>query len=181
MLPRKNNFKHFGQRYIFSSHVFLCDPRSELCFPSDCRRGCWHRNFGRPCRVLQRGTSLTTHVVSDWKATVQTDNALTIFLPTSKQLRQTRKASPTLLKLFMLEAEMFLHKMLTPGFCLHADADLSHIFENDGTLFADQVVQSIRHIFRSRHVCDDEGDKLAPVQLHGSGVVRRRSLGFLSQ
>ena len=35
--------------------------------------------------------------------------------------------------------------------------------------------------FRSGHVCGDERDKLAPVQLHGGGVVRRRSLKFLSK
>ena len=82
----------------------------------------------------------------------------------------------------MLEAEIFLHKMLTPGGGLDADAGLSHIKENDGTLFADQVVQSERfNFFRSGHVRGDEGDKLALVQLHGSGVVRRRSLGFLAQ
>ena len=43
----------------------------------------------------------------------------------------------------MLEAENFLHKMLTPGGGLHADAGMNHIHENDGTLFADQVVQSM--------------------------------------
>ena len=30
-------------------------------------------------------------------------------------------------------------------------------------------------------MCGDEGDKLALVQVHGSGVVRRRSLEVLSQ
>ena len=72
--------------------------------------------------------------------------------------------------------------MLTAGGGLHADAGLSHIFENDGTLFADQVVHSMRlNFFRSSHVRGDEGNKLALVQQRGSGVVRRRSLEFLSQ
>ena len=35
--------------------------------------------------------------------------------------------------------------------------------------------------FRSGHVCGDEGDKRALVQLHGDGVVFRRSLEFVSQ
>ena len=43
----------------------------------------------------------------------------------------------TLLKLFMLEADICLHKMLTPGGRLHADAGLSQICEKDRTLFAD--------------------------------------------
>ena len=54
------------------------------------------------------------------------------------------QASPTFLKLFMLEADIFLRKMLTLGGGLLADAGLSHVFENGGTLFADQVVQSMR-------------------------------------
>ena len=50
-----------------------------------------------------------------------------------------------------VEAEIFLHKMLTPG-GLHADAGLSHICEkNDGALlFADKVVQSMRLNFSER-------------------------------
>ena len=81
----------------------------------------------------------------------------------------------------MLVAEIILHTMLTLGGGPHADAGLSHIHENDGTLFADHVVQSMRLFFRSGHVCGDEGEQLAIVQLHGSGVVHRRSLEFLFQ
>ena len=56
--------------------------------------------------------------------------------------------------------------MLTVVGGLHADAGLSHINENDGTLFADQVGPNhATQYFRSSHVCGDEGDKLALVQL----------------
>ena len=61
------------------------------------------------------------------------------FLADLKAALPNTQASPTLLKLFLLQAAIFLHTMLTPGGGLHADAGLSHIYENDGTLFADQV------------------------------------------
>ena len=66
------------------------------------------------------------------------------FLADLKAALRSTQPSPTLLTVFMLEAEFFLHKMLTPGGGLHADAGLSQIDENDGTLFADQVAQSMR-------------------------------------
>ena len=101
------------------------------------------------------------------------------FLADLKAALPNTQASPTLLKLFMLEAETLLHKMPTPGGGLHADARLSlTCLKNDGFLFADQVVQSMRLNFSERsRVCDE--DRLAPVQLHGGGVVRRRSLEFV--
>ena len=100
----------------------------------------------------------------------QTDNALTIFLADLKAALPNTQAS-SLLKLFLLEAEIFLHKMLTPGGGLHADAGLSHISENDGTLSADQVVQSMRLNFfgavacvatkgASLHLCNNMGAEL---------------------
>ena len=56
----------------------------------------------------------------------------------------------------MLEAENFFHKMLTPG-----GGGFSHIHENDGTLFADQVGPiHVTPFFRNSHVCGDEGDKM---------------------
>ena len=59
------------------------------------------------------------------------------FLVDLKAALPNTRASPTLLKLSMLEAENFLHKMLTPGGGLHADAGMNLIFENDDTLFAE--------------------------------------------
>ena len=76
------------------------------------------------------------------------------FLADLKAALPNTQASPTLLKLFMLEAETLLHKMFTPGGGLHADARLSLTFmKNDGTLFADQVVQSMRLNFFGTVVC----------------------------
>ena len=60
------------------------------------------------------------------------------------------QASPALMKLGMLEAEMFLHKVLTPGGGLHANAGLSNIDDKDGILLADQVDQSMRLNFFGR-------------------------------
>ena len=56
------------------------------------------------------------------------------------------QASPT----HLLEAAIFLHKVLrlVGGFLV--DAGLSHIGENDGTLFADRMVQSM---VTSLHLC----------------------------
>ena len=103
MPAQQNNSKHFGQRYTFCSSQFLWDPRP------GCWRGFWHRNFGRPCRVLQRDEPV-------WQ----------------QSGAQIGEHQPTL------------------GGGLHADPGLSHIYENDGTLFADQVVQPMRlHFFRA--------------------------------
>ena len=77
-------------------------------------------------------------------------------------------------------AEIFLQKVLTPGGGLHANAGSSNIDDKDGILLADQVDKSMRLNFFGGHVCGDEADKLAPVQLQGA-VVRRRSLEFVSQ
>ena len=66
------------------------------------------------------------------------------------------QASPTFLKLFMLEAEISLQQMLTINGGLLADAGLSHIYENDGTLLADPVVQSRATLFRSTCVSTKE-------------------------
>ena len=97
------------------------------------------------------------------------------FLADRKAALPNTQASPALLGLFMLEAESVLHKIWwSPCGCWLE----SHLW-NDGTLFADHVHAT--QFFRSGHVCGDEGDKLAQVQLHGCGVVRRRSLEFLSQ
>ena len=43
--------------------------------------------------------------------------------------------------------------MLAPGGGLHADNGLSYIYENDGTLFADQLVQSMRLNFFGAVTC----------------------------
>ena len=60
--------------------------------------------------------------------------------------------------LFMLEAENLMHKMLT--LCL-ADAGFSHNYENDGTLFSDQVVQSMRlNIFGAVRCVSTKGASL---------------------
>ena len=108
-------------------------------------------------------TNLTTQVVSYWRASAQSDNALTILADLKAALPNTQ-ASPSLPKLFVLEAVIFSQKMLTPGGGLHADAGLSHISENDGTLFADQVVHSTRLDSSSRSRVTAKGTSL---QLHG--------------
>ena len=97
-------------------------------------------------------------MVSNWKASAQTDDALTILLADLKAALPNTQASPTLLKLFTLEAEIFLHKMLTPGGGLHAGAGLSHTYENDGALFADQVVQPPRLNFFGAVTCVAAGE-----------------------
>ena len=85
-----------------------------------------------------------------------------------KAAQPNTQASPTFVKLSMLEAVIFLHKMLTLGGGL--DADLSH-FLGKRRHFADHVVQSVRLNFfgavmfvatkgTSLHLCNCMGAEL---------------------
>ena len=81
------------------------------------------------------------------------------FLADFKACLPITQASASHLKLFMLEADSF--QMPTVGDGLLAEAGVSHIYENDGTFCADQLVQSIP-FFRNSHLRAYEGRKLAP-------------------
>ena len=79
--------------------------------------------------------------------TASSEDRAEFFSVTSQSDNTGCSKSPTILKLFLLETEIPLHKMLTIVGGLHADVGMNHIFEHDGTLCADQVVQSMRFIF----------------------------------
>ena len=86
---------------------------------------------------------------SNNRASAQTDNAFTIFDRRHSILAE--HASISNISFFFGGSRKFLAQdahFWWGGF--HADVGLSHICENDGTLFADQVVQCMRLIFSER-------------------------------
>ena len=88
------------------------------------------------------------------------------FLAVSKAALPNTQASPTLLKLFMLEAESLLHKMLTPGGGFMRMLACVTFTKMTGLCLRSKWSNPCDSIFRSCHVCGGVGAGLALVQLH---------------